>query len=310
MPEDTRTYPPILTITGPTAAGKTSLSLAFANLLDGEIVSVDSRQIYKELEIGTAKPTREERAQAPHHFIDTYSIKDPISSGRYASLAEACIESIFERNKTPILVGGSTLYLHALQHGLAEIPDVDEETRQHIIQRLSSEGEEKLYKELEEIDPKVAATMDATKTQRLIRALEVYYGTGNPLSYYHEQKKAPRFTYRTAVLYMDRSRLYKRIDDRVDLMLEAGLVDEVGDLMGQDLDMALPVLKTIGYREVIEHLQGMYDYEEMVRLLKRNSRRYAKRQLTWFRRFPAYEWIDLEAPPQSVIDQILLMLAR
>ncbi|MFK7843897.1 MAG: tRNA (adenosine(37)-N6)-dimethylallyltransferase MiaA [Rhodothermales bacterium] len=302
--------PPIIAITGPTGVGKTTLSLALAKLLKGEIVSVDSRQIYKELNIGTAKPSPEELAEVPHHFISESSIQDPISSGQFAGLAEIRINEILQQGKVPILVGGSTLYLHALQHGMADIPEVDPEIRNSLEERLKKEGGEKLYQELIDVDPVVAGTMDPTKSQRLIRALEVYHGTGRPLSFFHAKTQPPRFKYKTAVLYLEREVLYNRIDLRIDEMLEEGLVDEVGQLMGMGLDMALPVLKTIGYREVIEHLQGEHDYDEMVRLLKRNSRRYAKRQFTWFRRFPEYNWIDKNAPTEAVIDAVLQMCAE
>ncbi len=303
------TSPPLLAITGPTAVGKTALSIALASMFDAEIVSVDSRQIYKELNIGTAKPTPQELKAIPHHFISECSILDPVSSGKYISLAEERMSDIVSRGKTPLLVGGSTLYLHALQHGLADIPDVNTEVREGLVARLAKEGADKLYAELTDVDPIVAATMDATKSQRLIRALEVYHGTGNPLSFYHAKIQPPRFCYKTIVLHLDREILYKSIDARVDEMLAAGLLDEVGNLMGQGLDRVAPVLKTIGYREVVEHLQGTYDYSEMVRLIKRNSRRYAKRQLTWFRRFPEYNWLDRNAPLESVIDGILNIIA-
>ena len=150
--EDSPTRP-IIAITGPTAVGKTALSLALADLIAGEIVSVDSRQIYKELDIGTAKPTADELQAAPHHFISEYSVNEPVSSGQYASMAEARIQQILDRDKNPIIVGGSTLYLHALQHGIADIPDVDSDVRNQLIERLNKEGSEKLYDELQEVDP-------------------------------------------------------------------------------------------------------------------------------------------------------------
>lgn len=297
--------PPILTLTGPTGVGKTSLSLPLANMLQAEILSIDSRQIYKELNIGTAKPGSDELARAPHHFVSERSITDPVSSGQFASLAEKRIQEVFDRGNAPLLVGGSTLYLQALQKGIAAIPDIDPAVRQELVSRLEKEGHEALYKELVSVDPDAAATMDATKSQRLVRALEVFHGTGNTLSFYHAQTPPAKFHFKTIVLTRPREVLYARIEQRIDKMLEAGLVDEVGDLMGMGLDMAMPVLKTIGYREVVEHLQGMYGFDEMVRLLKRNTRRYAKRQLTWFRRFPEYIWVDRHKSDDEVINEIL-----
>ena len=168
------------------------------------------------------------------------------------------------------------------------------EVREHLEQRLNEESAEALYRELEEVDPTQAAKMDPTKTQRLIRALEVYHGTGRPLTYYHEQQPEPPFDYYTVVLNRDRQKLYDRIEKRVDQMLERGLLEEVQGLLEQGVDPTRQPLRTIGYREPIQHLRGEIDYNEMVRLVKRNSRRYAKRQLTWFRRYEEYNWIEVD----------------
>jgi tRNA dimethylallyltransferase len=281
-----------LTITGPTAVGKTDVSLALAEELDAEIISADSRQVYEELTIGTAKPSVDVRQEVTHHFIDERSVfNPPYSAGAFARDANTRIGEILNRGKQPIVVGGSTLYIHALQFGLADVPSVDDSVRAHIEDRLEHEGAEALYAELKEVDPQQASTMDPTKTQRLVRALEVYHGTGRPLSYYHEQQPEPPYTFRTIVLNRDRERLYRRIEKRVDRMLERGLLEEVESLLDAGVDPARQPLRTIGYREPIQHLRGEVDYDEMVRLVKRNSRRYAKRQLTWFRRYDDYEWV-------------------
>jgi tRNA dimethylallyltransferase len=296
--------PPILTITGPTAVGKTELSLEVAKRLDAEIVSVDSRQVYKELTIGTAKPSPEALDQVPHHFIGERSVRDPFSAGAYAEAANERIRSILDRGNQPLVVGGATLYLHALQYGLADIPDVDDEVRARLEERLDQEGKEALYEELQEVDPEQAAEMDPTKTQRVLRALEVYHGTGKTLSYYHEHQPEPPFDYLTVVLNRDRDRLYDRINRRVDRMLENGLLDEVRAVMDIDgIQLDEPPLSTIGYREPIQYLRGDIDYDEMVRLVKRNTRRYAKRQLTWFRRYDEYRWRRApETTPEEVIE--------
>jgi len=281
------------TLAGPTAVGKTELSLELAEALDAEIVSVDSRQIYEELTIGTAKPSPEARAQVPHHFIGERSVQRPISAGDYADIANERIRELLERGRTPLIVGGATLYLHALQYGLADIPDVDDEVRARLEERLEREGPEALYEELKQVDPVQAEKNDPTKTQRVIRALEVYHGTGKPLTHYHENQPEPPFSYTTVVLNRDRECLYDRINRRVDRMLEAGLLAEVRDVMDIDgVQLDEPPLSTIGYREPIQHLRGEIDYDEMVRLVKRNTRRYAKRQLTWFRRYDEYTWMD------------------
>ncbi len=284
-----------LTITGPTAVGKTALSLALADRLDGEIISADSRQVYRELTIGTAKPSPEELCQAPHHFVDERSVFDPpFSAGAFAEEANRRIRAIRARGRYPLVVGGSTLYIHALQHGLADVPEVPSTVRARIEERLEREGVEALYAELEAVDPRQAARMDPTKTQRLVRALEVYHGTGRPLSDYYDDQPEPPFSYRTVVLYRDRQRLYRRIEERVDHMLERGLLDEVQALLDKGVDPTRQPLRTIGYREPIQYLRGEIDYDEMVRLVKRNTRRYAKRQLTWFRRYEDYTWLNID----------------
>lgn len=282
---------PFLTITGPTAVGKTELSLEVAEQLNAEIISADSRQVYRELTIGTAKPDPAALERVPHHFISERSLQDPFSAGTFANEANERIRAILDRDRYPLVVGGATLYLHALQYGLADIPDVDDDIRTWLNRRLDEEGPEVLYDELEEVDPEQAKNADPTKTQRVIRALEVYHGTGKPLTYYYENQPEPPFTFDTIVLNRDRERLYDRINRRVDRMLEEGLLDEVRTVMEiEGIRLDQPPLSTIGYREPIQYLRGEIDYDEMVRLVKRNTRRYAKRQLTWFRRYDEYTW--------------------
>lgn len=297
---------PFLTITGPTAVGKTEFSLDVAESLDAEIVSADSRQVYRELTIGTAKPSKEAQRRVPHHFIGERSVCNPFSAGTYAEDANERIRSILERGRRPLIVGGATLYLHALQYGLADIPDVDDEVRERLEERLQREGKQALHEELQEVDPAQAEKTDPTKTHRVIRALEVYHATGKPLTYYHENQPEPPFDFVTVVLHRDREQLYNRINRRVDRMLGDGLLDEVEAVMeieGVQLDE--PPLSTIGYREPIQHLRGEIDYDEMVRLIKRNTRRYAKKQLTWFRRYDEYQWV--QAPKTTPEDVIQLL---
>ncbi len=287
--------PPVLTLTGPTAVGKTELSLSLAEALDAEIISADSRQVYSELTIGTAKPGPEELERVPHHFINERSIEEtPGSAGAFADEANERIREIRSRGRQALVVGGSTLYVHALQEGLADIPDVPQDVRTHLEERLEDEGKEALYAELELVDPEQAERCDPTKTQRVIRALEVYHHTNRSLTSYYENQPEPPFSYRTVVLNRDRQRLYDRINHRVDQMLEVGLLDEVRDVMELDVRLDEAPLSTIGYREPIQFLRGEIDRNEMIRLIKRNSRRYAKRQLTWFRRYDDYIWLNAE----------------
>lgn len=283
---------PFIILTGPTAVGKTDVSLSLAEYLNAEIISADSRQIYKELTIGTAKPSDSELARVPHHFISERTLDQPFSAGAFAQEAHARIDDMLVRGRVPLIVGGSTLYLYALQFGMADIPPVDASVRQQLEERLKHEGADALYAELLHVDPAFAETLDPTKSQRLVRGLEVYHATGRPLSTYFDEQAPPPYQFRTVVLRRERDALYQRINKRVDVMLEMGLMNEVQHILGAGFSHTLNPLRTIGYQEVIAHLNGAYDYQEMVRLLKRNTRRYAKRQLTWFRRFPSFEWFS------------------
>ena len=303
-PSDTPPADTVLALTGPTAVGKTARSLTLAERLGAEIVSADSRQVYRPLTVGTAKPSPEELTRVPHHFINERDLGEPFSAGIFMREAAARIEDIRTRGRRALVVGGSTLYLHALQHGLADIPPVEDAVRERLMERLSAEGADTLYAELEEIDPAYAATLDATKTHRLVRGLEVYHGTGRPLSRYHEEQTPSPFDFVTVVLHRDRKQLYARINRRVDQMLEKGLLGEVRALSDDVLHQKAPPLRTIGYREVISHFGGEYDHEEMTRLIKRNTRRYAKRQLTWFRRYDDYRWLDAEAPIDVLLETL------
>ena len=287
---------PLPVLTGPTAVGKTDHSLALAEALGAEIISADSRQVYRGLDIGTAKPSAEELARVPHHFIDEKELGEAFSAGAFARAATARIEEVLARGRVPLIVGGSTLYLHALMHGLADIPPVAAEVRQAVEARLEHEGADRLYDELRRYDPTTAATLDATKTQRLVRALEVLEATGQPLSFYHQQQAPSPYRFDVVVLNRDRAALYARINLRVDRMLEHGLLDEVRGLLDQGYDLSTNPLRTIGYQEPVAFLRGEIDRQEMIRLIKRNTRRYAKRQLTWFRRYPSYRWLPAAAP--------------
>ncbi len=292
-------------ITGPTAVGKTDLSLMLADRLDADILSFDSRQIYRGMDIGTAKPTVTERRAIPHHFIDDREIDEPISAGAFADAAWTRITSIRNRERNVVAVGGSTLYLKALTQGLADIPTVPAYVRQKLNRRLQDEGPHRLYDELKAVDPAAAATMDPTKSQRIVRALEVYHATGRPLSEHQQNKIEPPFDFQVFVLDRDRAELYNRIEQRVDQMIDNGLIDEVRQILEAGFGAELPALRTIGYQEPIAFLRGAIDEAEMLRLLKRNTRRYAKRQLTWFRREPNYIWLDARLPAGELVDVII-----
>ena len=284
--------PIVYAITGPTAVGKTALSLEIAEHLGAEIVSCDSRQVYRELTIGTAKPTEAELGRVRHHFIDERSLSEPWSAGTFADAAESRIAGLHASGKEALVVGGSTLYLHALAHGLSPLPAADPATREELNQvALTDAGRQALYDELREVDPEAAATLDPTKSQRLVRFVEVYRSTGRPASSYWREASPPRFNVRVVVLDRPREELYARIHSRVDAMLEEGLLDEVRALRERGwVRETAPVMRTIGYQEPLRFLDGDLAYDEMVEVLKQNTRRYAKRQLTWFRRDVSYVW--------------------
>lgn len=286
--------PKILAIVGPTGSGKTSLSIILAERMHGEIISADSRQIYKHLDIGTAKPTAQELQRVPHHFIGMFEPSEEYNAGMFGKDARITIKQIFARKKLPLLVGGSGLYLKAVIDGLFEGPGKDPEIRTRLEERLTHEGAKALFEELKKIDPVSAANAPPTKPRRIIRALEVYYITGQPISQLHaEQRNEPEFDTVQFALAWDRKALYARINQRVDTMITMGLVDEVKGLGEQGYDIALNALNTVGYKEVFNYLDDVYDYEEMVRLIKQNTRRFAKRQLTWFRADKKIQWIAM-----------------
>lgn len=280
---------------GPTAVGKTSLSVRLAEILHAEILSVDSRQIYRETTIGTAKPSAEELERVRHHFIDERSIAEPVTAWEYATEARHRIESILAQGKRVLIVGGSTLYIHALIFGLDEVPRPDPHIRADLELRLQSEGLDALAEELRRIDPSGAGAIDLNNPRRVVRALEVFHGSGKPLSTFQQstEHRRTRPAPPTFVLHRPREILYTRINERVETMFRAGLIDEVRSILDAGFPPTLQALQTIGYRETVQYLRGEIERAEMVDLVKRNTRRYAKRQLTWFRRYPDLVQIEL-----------------
>jgi tRNA dimethylallyltransferase len=274
--------------------GKTERSLALAEALGAEIVSADSRQVYRGLDVGTAKPSPAERARVPHHFVDARAPDAPWTAGQFAREAEGRIGEILGRGRVPLVVGGSTLYLDALVHGLADVPAAPPEVRAALMREAATpEGRARLVAELAAADPAAAATIDHANPQRLVRALEVLRATGQPPSAFQQERPRPAYRWRVVVLTRPRETLYQRIDTRVDAMLAAGLVEENRRLLAEGHALDASPFRTIGYQEPLAYLRGEIGYDEMVRLLKQNTRRYAKRQLTWFRRHPGSLWVDL-----------------
>jgi tRNA dimethylallyltransferase len=257
--------------------------------LNTEIISADSRQFYQELSIGTAKPSLEEQGGVKHHFIDSHSIHDYFSPGDFEREALIILTDLFQSHDVVILTGGSGLYLKALMEGLDDMPDVDLTLRENLMKALETDGLEKLFLQLQALDPEYAAKVDAQNPQRIVRALEVCLSTGKSYTSFRSQQKSDR-PFEMIKICLDRPReeLYARIDLRMDHMLDAGLVQEAKDFEAfQDLY----ALKTLGYKEVYGYFREDYDESEMIRLLKRNSRHYAKKQLTWFRHQDDFEFV-------------------
>lgn len=284
----------VLAIVGPTASGKTTLSILLAEKLGGEVISADSRQIYCFLDIGTAKPTAEELKNAPHHFINILNPDQNYNAGEYSEQAHSKIKELLKRKKQPILVGGSGLYVRAVVDGFFNGPGKNLKLREQLEAEALEFGSEQLYERLKKIDPVSAAKMDVTKVRRVIRALEVYYTTGKTISDLHasQETKIPFETVQFG-LEWERKELYHRIERRVDEMIKKGLIEEVRGLLVKGYSRSQNALNTVGYKETLDFIEGKITKEEMIRLIKQNTRHFAKRQLTWFRADKRIRWIPV-----------------
>ena len=301
----------ILVLVGPTASGKTAVSLHLARALGGEIISADSRQCYRLLDIGTAKPSMEERDGIPHHFLDFLPPDAPYNAGLFGTQGRVVIDEIFTRGRLPIVVGGSGLYVRSLIDGLFDGPGADPEFREFLEQRLREEGIASLQKDLEKVDPDSARNIDPTKPRRIIRALEVFHLTGIPLSEHHKIVSEISFASIQIGMLWERADLYARINRRCEQMIERGLLQEVDKLTEMGYDRKLQALNTVGYAEGFAFRAGEITREEMVVRFKQNSRRYAKRQMTWFRADPRVRWMPVQASdsPESVAIRIVAGLS-
>lgn len=280
--------PELIIILGPTAVGKTDYSIGLARQYGSPVISCDSRQIYKEMKIGTAPPSAEQLAAVPHYFIGTRSVTEPYTAGKYELDALALLEELFKTHDKLVMCGGSGLYIDALCNGLDAFPDVDPKIREDLMLRLENEGLEALRFELRRLDPQTYGSIDVANRQRVVRALEVCIGTGRPFSSYKTSAARERpFAIRKIGLTREREELYDRINRRVDIMMEDGLEAEARSLLPY---RDLPALNTVGYRELFDCFDGKYPLEEAVRLIKRNTRHYAKKQLTYWGRDESIEW--------------------
>ncbi|UCH86322.1 MAG: tRNA (adenosine(37)-N6)-dimethylallyltransferase MiaA [Dehalococcoidia bacterium] len=284
----------LIAIVGPTATGKTALAIALAQRLDGEIVGADSRQVYRHMDIGTAKPTAKERSLAAHHLIDVIDPDQEFSLAQYLEQAVAVLEDVWSRGKQPLLVGGSGQYVWALLEGW-RVPRLQpqRELRRELEERAARQGAEALHRELAQVDPKAAARIDPRNVRRVIRALEVHKATGRPISYWQE-KGPPPWEVLILGLTCPRQVLYERIDARVDAMMEVGLVDEVRGLLSMGYDPSLASMSGIGYKQICQHLAGELDLATAVARIKTATHRLARQQYTWFRLDDQrIRWIDI-----------------
>lgn len=280
----------LISIVGPTAVGKTSLAIQVAKHFQTEIISADSRQFYKEMHIGTAKPDLEEQQGIPHHFIHSHSLHEGLSAGDFEVQGLACLKEIFSRHKRAVLVGGSGLFVNALLEGLDDLPKPKEGVRERLNLLFKTKGLAAIQQLLKEKDADYYEQVDQSNPQRMIRALEVVESTGIPFSQWRKNTKKKRdFEVISIGLTLERELLYSRINKRVDLMMQAGLLEEVKSLMPFKES---PTLQTVGYAELFAYLAGQISLEQAVAKIKQNSRKYAKRQLTWFNRNPKTRWFS------------------
>jgi tRNA dimethylallyltransferase len=293
-------------ILGVTASGKGKLAFELANRLNGEIVSVDSMKVYRRLNIGTAKPPAEKRRQIPYHLIDVVEPGESFSVAGFLELAQAAIKDILGRNKPVIAVGGTALYIKSLLYGLFEGPGADEKIREELKEQVKTEGLDKLYARLQKIDPEAAGRISANDQRRIVRALEVYRLTGKPISSFQSQwNQVSNDDWVLIGLRREKTEESKRINARVKKMLDDGLVDEVKNLLAEPIPLSKQAASAIGYAEIIDHLSGQTTLDDAIELIKKNTRKFAKQQRTWFKTFPAVHWLDIapDETPDSVLNR-------
>lgn len=303
----------IICIAGPTASGKTALAVALAKAIGGEVVSCDSMQIYRRMDIGTAKPTVQEMAGIPHHMLDVADPEEDFSVGRYCEMATQIVEDIRQRGKIPIIAGGTGLYMDALIKGNRFAPCPSTGMREKLEQQADEKGMEAMLELLRSIDPDSAARLHLADRKRILRALEVYYETGQTITAHNLQTQAipPRYDpVWFALEDTQRSELYARIDSRVSKMLEAGLLDEIRELLDSGIPEKCTAMQAIGYKEFIAALNGQCSIEEAADDVRQASRHYAKRQLTWFRRNPNMNWLrrDTGETTEEILAKALQIL--
>lgn len=294
--------PKVIVIVGPTASGKTAVSIELAKKINGEIISADSMQIYKYMNIGTAKPTADEMQGVKHYMLDIVEPDETYNVAKYKKMAENAIEEILTKGKTPIIVGGTGLYINTLVNGI-EFLEIEGDTqyRDALIKKGYEEGAKVLHDELKKVDPESAEVIDANNIRRVARALEIYKVTGKTKTQLDiESRKEVKYDYIMFGLEWPREELYSRIDQRVDIMVKSGLIEEVKWLI-ENYKVSSTAMQGLDYKEVVEYLNGDISYEEMVEKLKIETRHYAKRQLTWFRKDTRIKWVTKEKAVDEII---------
>lgn len=301
----------VILLAGPTACGKTTLSLMLAEKIKGEIISGDSMQVYKGMDIGTAKVSQEDQARIPHHLIDIRKVTESFNVVDFYYEARQCIESILARNRVPIVVGGSGFYFRALLYGPPSGPPSMPDLRRALEKEMEHTGSEPMYKKLQEIDPTYASTITSNDKQKIIRALEIVTLTGEKVSKLEWKRDKPLsdYNFRCWFLHRPKEALYPRIEERCDQMLDLGLIDEVKALEKQGLKSNTSAREAIGYRQVLDYLETSQtpdEYQKFVANFKRQSRQYAKRQFTWFRKEPLFRWLNIEVHDFEIaVDMIM-----
>ena len=294
--------PKILVIVGPTASGKTRMAVELAQRHNGEVISADSMQIYRTMDIGTAKPTKEEMGGIPHHMIDVADPEEDFSVARYVEMAARCVDDVLARGKLPIVAGGTGLYIDSLLSGRTFAPfSPDSALRGELERELAEQGGPAMLEALRQVDPEAAQRLHPNDHKRIIRALEVYRSTGKTITQHNRETQAipPRYNALTIGLaFQDRQAMWKRIDQRVDEMVAAGLEDEVRRLLTSGISPKCTAMQAIGYKEFTQALSGEMTWQEAAEVVKLRSRQYAKRQLTWFGRNPSTRWVRWDDPPE------------
>lgn len=297
----------VVIIAGPTAVGKTDISIAIAKKLEGEIISADSMQIYKYLNIGSAKPTEEEMQEIPHYLIDEIDPRSEFSVSEYKNMAKGYIEKVISRNKLPIIAGGTGLYVNSLLYNMDfSNTSSDKEVREKLTNEYEKYGSEYLHNKLKDVDSEASERIHPNNVKRVIRALEIFYSTGETAKDFSKDLiENQDYNFILIGLNRDRQLLYERINMRVDIMFDQGLLGEVQNLVNMGLRVEDISMKGIGYKEVIGYLNDEYDLNYAKELIKKNTRRYAKRQLTWFKRYEKMEWFNLDNEKEKNIFNII-----